>query len=100
MKTFKEWLEHKIDPTQMHRIVIDYLGLRDKINPKEGMAIPLDQLDTDAIQDKLSSWSLFQQMGDDQKNAAMEVLHKGNATLGDLVDAIASGPQVVQHDAM
>jgi hypothetical protein len=84
----------------MRRIAIDYLGLRDKISPKEGMAIPLSQLDTDAIQSKLNSWGLFQQMGDAQKNAAIEVINKGNASLGDLIDALAAGPQVMSQPSL
>jgi len=92
MRGFRRWLEVRLgeDPKQMRARMIDYLDLR--LDPDQGMTISMDDLGPRTVEHLRTKIKGWEQLTDPQKVAALGVLDRENATLGDLADAIAGGP--------
>ena len=93
VKSFRRWLEDlQHEPEQMRKTIISYLkGHGLAVEEKDLVTMPLNELDMDDILGQLNGLDLF--VSNPNKDQAMQVLSRGNATFGDFLDALASGPK-------
>src|SRR5262245_48107716 len=95
IKSFLRWLEDiRHDPEQFRMLIISYLTQEGKalagIQPKDIPLKPLKELDMKVILKQLEGLDLY--TNNPNREQADQVLNRGNATLGDFIDALAQGP--------